>query len=332
MSTGSSIPYHLRQNKAVERILFEEQLKLLEPWLERENGKSIEEYRYISFGGPFLEDFKSIHRSLNINDMTSIENDENTLKRQEFNKPISCITLLDEPMDSTDFIDRDQFQKETILWLDYVNTEYVSQLNDIKNAVEKMGEFDILKVTFNANVSNIRTTEGSNLQQQRYQYFHDLIPNDYLPTDLDPDDFTYKNFHKVLVKTIKNAFDSGNYNKQNMEAKILSSFLYKDGQPMLTISCIMLSTARLHNFESTAKLKDWEFYYNDDNSVFDISLPSLSARERIEIERLLPEGDLNTIKQHLGYKITSKNTENDLLLKNFINYHARFPWFGKIAI
>ncbi|BDR15657.1 O-methyltransferase [Vibrio sp. STUT-A11] len=332
MSTGSSIPYHLRQNKAVERILFEEQLKLLEPWIEQTNNKPIKDYRYISFGGPFLEDFKSIHRNLNINDMTSIENDENTLMRQEFNKPISCIKLLDDPMDSTDFIDHDQFQKETILWLDYVNTEYVSQLNDIKNAVEKMGEFDILKVTFNANVANIRVEEGSNLQLQRYEFFQNLIPNDYLPTDLDPDDFTYKNFHKVLVKTIKNAFDSGNYNKSGMTAKILSSFLYKDGQPMLTVSCILLSHKNLLNFDQNAKLKEWEFYYNDDSSVFDISLPSLSARERIEIERLLPEGDLDAIKQHLGYRITNKKAENDLLLKNFIDYHARFPWFGKIAI
>jgi len=70
MSSGSTIPYHLRQNKAVERVLFEEQLKLVSTWLESLEATPIEKYRYIGFGGPFLEDFKSIHRNLKIEDMT----------------------------------------------------------------------------------------------------------------------------------------------------------------------------------------------------------------------------------------------------------------------
>lgn len=331
MSSGSTIPYHLRQNKAVERVLFEEQLKLLSPWLESLGVTPIAKYRYIGFGGPFLEDFKSIHRNLKIEDMTSIEYDENTLKRQEFNKPISCINLLDEPMNSSEFISVDQFLKETILWLDYVNTDYIAQLNDIKNTVEKMAEFDILKVTFNSNVANLPKQDTGSIQQQRYQYFDDLIPNEYLPADLDPDDFTNKNFHKVLIKTIKNALDNGLLYRQNLDAKILSSFVYKDGQQMLTVSCILLSKEKIEHFEHNSNLVNWEFYY-DQGNVFDISLPSLSVRERVEIERLLPHGDLDTIKAHLGFQITGNTSENDLLLKNFIDYHARYPWFGKIAI
>lgn len=331
MSSGSTIPYHLRQNKAVERVLFEEQLKLVSTWLESLEATPIEKYRYIGFGGPFLEDFKSIHRNLKIEDMTSIEYDENTLKRQEFNKPISCINLLDEPMNSSEFISEDQFLKESILWLDYVNVDYISQLNDIKNAVEKMSEFDILKVTFNSNVANLQQQGSGSIQRRRYQYFNDFIPNEYLPADLDPDDFTSKNFHKVLIKTIKNALDNGLLYRKNLVAKILSSFVYKDGQKMLTISCILLSEEKLNHFEHSSHLVNWEFYYAQGN-IFDISLPSLSVRERVEIERLLPHGDLDAIKSHLGFQVTGNTSENDLLLKNFIEYHARFPWFGKIAI
>lgn len=331
MSSGSTIPYHLRQNKAVERVLFEEQLKLLSPWLENVGANPIERYRYVGFGGPFLEDFKSIHRNLKIDDMTSIEYDEDTLKRQEFNKPISCINLLEQPMSSTDFINEDQFLKETILWLDFVNMNYVEQLNDIKTVVEKMAEFDILKVTFNSHVANVHKQGSGSIQQQRCQFFNDLIPNEYLPSDLDPDDFTTKNFHKVLIKTIKNALAHGLLYRTDLEAKVLSSFVYSDGQQMLTLSCVLLSPQNIDNFERNASFVNWEFYYSGDQ-VFDISLPALSVRERVEIERLLPNGDLATIKAHLGYKITQNSSDNDLLLKNFIDYHARFPWFGKIAI
>lgn len=331
MSSGSTIPYHLRQNKAVERVLFEEQLKLISPWLSNNGAQPIENYRYIGFGGPFLEDFKSIHRNLKIQDMTSIEFDANTLKRQEFNKPVSCIKLLSKPMSSTEFINKDEFEKESILWLDYVNVNYVSQLNDIKNAVQKMADYDILKVTFNANVANLKQQGSGSLQQQRHRYFEDLIANEYLPVTLESDDFTFKRFHRVLVRTIINAINSGLRSSTTLQAKILSSFLYKDGQQMLTVSCILLPTIKISDFELNCDLVNWEFYYDQDK-IFDISLPSLSVRERVELERLLPQGDLNTIKGCLGYQISNDLAENDILLKNFIEYHARFPWFGKIAI
>ncbi|ENC6732724.1 hypothetical protein ABKZ05_003442 [Vibrio navarrensis] len=330
MSSGTSIPYHLRQNKAVERILFEEQLKILDRWLIDVNANSIEKYRYVGFGGPFLEDFKSIHRNLKIVDMVSIELDEDTLKRQEFNKPVSCITLLNRPMKAEEFINNDPFSKETILWLDYVSTEYNSQLDDVRNAIEKMSEYDILKVTLNANAGNIQTS-NPNLQQGRLEVFEEKISNDYLPMHLQADDFTNKNFHKVLINSVVNALSAGTSNKPDLKAKLLSSFVYKDGQQMLTISCILLSDLKAKHFDQNSKLKDWEFYY-DGQHVHDISLPSLSARERIEIERLLPDGDLQAVKQRLGYKIVRGQNENDLLLENFIHYHARYPWFGKIAI
>lgn len=100
---------------------------------------------------------------------------------------------------------------------------------------------------------------------------------------------------------------------------------------MLTVSCILLPTAKIDDFELNCDIVNWDFYYDRD-SIFDISLPSLSVRERVELERLLPQGDLHAIKSCLGYQISNDVVENDILLKNFIEYHARFPWFGKIAI
>lgn len=295
MSSGSTIPYHLRQNKAVERILFEEKLKILDSWVAEKSDTPIERYRYVGFGGPFLEDFKSIHRNLNITDMVSIESDENTLRRQQFNKPISCIKLLPEAVTSSEFIASDQFEKKTILWLDYVNTEYVSQLDDVKNAIEKMSEFDVLKVTLNAHVANLKDKgRPETLQQDRLEFFEEKIPNEYLPSHLDSEDFTAKNFHKVLLKTIHNAFSAGTANKANVEAVILSSFVYQDGQRMLTATCILLSSENKNDFSETSKLKDWEFYYGKNQEIYDISLPSLSVRERVEIERLLPRGAWKT--------------------------------------
>lgn len=173
--SGSSIPYHLRQNKAVERALFLEQLHKINLWLDGKQLENLSAYRYIGFGGPFLEDFKSIHRELKITKMVSIEYDTDTLKRQEFNKPISCIELLEEPTTSTNFIASDGFCESSIMWLDYVNTDYQSQFDDLRNSIAKMAEYDILKVTLNSNVANIKVDTTEDLQRARQEIYRDKI-------------------------------------------------------------------------------------------------------------------------------------------------------------
>ncbi|MCS6177750.1 O-methyltransferase [Shewanella baltica] len=326
MSSGSTIPYHLRQNKAVERALFIEQLKFISLWLKDNGLAQLEQYRYVGFGGPFLEDFKAIHRELNITSMVSIEVDADTLKRQAFNRPISCIELVEEPMTSSTYIATDHFEKETILWLDYVNFDYNAQLNDVRNAIAKMSDFDILKVTLNANIANIKG-DPDNLQKSRLNAFVGKISSAFLPTEkLIPDNFTAQNFPSVLVKTVVNALNQGVLHKPNAKVNILSSFIYADGQKMLTLACMLTPS----DFDTSALL-EWEFSFKDEE-ILNISLPSLSTRERIEIERMLPQSGLDEIKSHLGYNIARQNIENDLLLSNFIKYYSRFPWFGKVVI
>ena len=79
----SFIPYHLRQNKAIDRNLFIELLRMINRRF------LIRKYEYISMGGPFLEDFKGIHASTGISKMTSFEMDRNTFLRQKFNRHLS---------------------------------------------------------------------------------------------------------------------------------------------------------------------------------------------------------------------------------------------------
>jgi len=64
--SGTSIPYHLRQNKAIDRYAFLELLSRIDRFC------NITEYSYIGFGGHSLEDFKYVHSRFGINNMTSI--------------------------------------------------------------------------------------------------------------------------------------------------------------------------------------------------------------------------------------------------------------------
>ncbi|MEJ7860903.1 MAG: O-methyltransferase [Pyrinomonadaceae bacterium] len=146
--SGANVPYHLRQNKAVDRNLFIELLNRLNRY------KSIEEYTYISFGGSFLEDFKLVHAHTGIGKMISLEADKNVYERQKFNMPINCIEPLCKK--SGEFISNHSFDGKNIVWLDYASpSEMESQLGETEYLITQLYDFDIVKITLNANANTL---------------------------------------------------------------------------------------------------------------------------------------------------------------------------------
>lgn len=174
--SGGYIPYHLRYNKAVERQAFIELLQRLTRY------RSIHEYRYISFGGPFLEDFKLMHTYFGMNDMQCIEGDENVYKRQQFNRPLDCITCINKLSDS--FIESYEFgDKKTILWLDYASPKQLKeQLLEYVKVLEKLDEGDIFKITLNADPESIcrNNAVGESLYIKRMDAFKSKV-HPYFP-------------------------------------------------------------------------------------------------------------------------------------------------------
>jgi hypothetical protein len=94
--SGENVPYYLRPNKFVERLLFIELLEHIGHF------KQLKEYSYVSMGGKFLEDFKLIHEHLNLKELFSVEVDGVTFGRQLFNRPLKFINCAKS--NSTDFL------------------------------------------------------------------------------------------------------------------------------------------------------------------------------------------------------------------------------------
>jgi hypothetical protein len=88
-TTQHTIPYQLRHHKAIDRSLFVNLLRKLDRYINI----NVSEYRYVGFGAPFLEDFKSMHVEFGITKMDCIEYNQNAYSRQEFNNPYSFVKL-----------------------------------------------------------------------------------------------------------------------------------------------------------------------------------------------------------------------------------------------
>ncbi len=298
------------------------------------NYTNISEYVYIGFGGPFLEDFKQVHNLLKVNKMISIEGDENVHRRQEFNKPLSCIDLGNAPEMSGDFINRYNFDDKTIIWLDYaMPSELNSQLNELVNLITKLKPKDIFKVTLNANPEFLgKNPEELDPRPHRYRRISDILTENFTPTNMEEGDVSFKKYPALLVKAMKRAVENGLKGRPDIRIHPLTSFVYKDGQQMVTLTAIVLENSNEEEaiFLNSSRIKNWPFYAGEWRAPKNINVPAMSLKERIHIESLLPEASVDNIHENLGYYIGSNSSGANVDLSNFIEYYKVVPWYSKV--
>ena len=327
MSSGGAIPYHLRPNKAVERGLFVESLRIIGKYLDIEN------YRYVGFGGPFMEDFKILHNELKISDMLCLEVEPNVRVRQNFNKPVSCVKLNEETMSSEEFLTQDDFQKSSIVWFDYVSFgEFYTQLSEVRELVSNLASGDVFKVTLNAHIPNLGKSETDRtLQEYRFNKFKKMVTEEYESRKAKVGMMTNKQFPLCMLYSLERAVSYAMFSSE-LEIVPISNFVYQDGQKMLTVMGVVLEKDKVGDFYSETKIEEWEYFSNGWGEVMNIDLPVLSARERLFVEQMLPDGRYNDIVDKLGYYIGESENESELKMKNFMQLYRAMPWFGKMVL
>ena len=331
--SGNSIAYQLRQNKAIERNLFIDLLGRVG------RVRNISGYEYIGFGGPFLEDFKALHASLRIRRMQSIEIDANTHKRQKFNTPFQFVKL--HHTTCADFFGQHQFSdKGTIVWLDYTDPKALrSQLDEFRSVVSNANYYDVIKITLNANPAGIqgKVPEGKTHQEFRLEVLNDTVA-DYLPYGTTEDDLVPKTYPMLLQRCIQQAVAGLSAGATNRYFQILASFVYADGQQMLTVTGIVLDASNkpaIAEFKKLSRLKHWQFSNLEWSDPTPISVPTLSAKERIKLDAFLPTNSkdpvvINRLRNKLGY-VPGKETDA-AELANYARYYRAYPHFSRVIL
>lgn len=330
MSAGGSIPYHLRQNKAIERHLFIELLRRLNNYI------NISDYEYIGFGGPFLEDFKQIHNMLKVNSMISLEIDPNVHARQTFNRPLSCINTGDSPESSGEFINRYDFNNATIIWLDYaIPSDLNKQLNELATLIGKLKPKDVFKITLNATPETLgRDPNEQDPKPYRLNRIRDILTENYCPINPVESDVSFKKYPAFLLKAIQRAVSAGLIGRSDISVIPLASFVYKDGQQMLTFTAIIIDNndEEMSRLYEATRITNWGFYNGTWINPKNINVPVMSLKERIHVESLLPEASANDINNHLGYFIGKNAAEANANWNNFIEYYKIVPWYSKVLL
>lgn len=341
--SGGSIAYHLRENKSIERNLFIDLLSRIGRF------KNISDYTYAGFGGPFREDFKAMHNALRVSKMISIEMDENVYKRQIFNLPARIIDS--RHCKSDEFIEKfDSIKGNSIVWLDYTSASTLNeQITEFRNLISKMQKFDIAKITINAHAAHLGNPENDKdqylqtLKQDNYRsHILSKRADNFWKDQIKVAEIQTNTYPKTLLKILKNSLNGLTGTVGPIYFQPLSSYTYQDGVKMLTLTGVILDAEndeeRQDFFEKT-RLKFWEFSNLDWAHPTEISVPSLSAKERMAIDALLPvqlapgESVGEHLENALGY--VPGATANDLakgrkLLENYARYYRAYPFFSRV--
>jgi hypothetical protein len=290
MSAGSSLPYRLRPNKAVDRELFLSLLVRLAPAL------SLENYQYVGLGGPFLEDFRLVHARLGLKAMTCVEAEKQVHQRQQFNCPIASIECVHKTLE--DYIDGHEFKVPAIIWFDYTEPKGITtQIERFARTVGTVPLGSVLRVTLNANPSSLGKPDPSELsieidgeessdravkptiQEWRLARFKERLGT-LFPSGLSAEGMSFKSYGPSLLRALKLAVEKEMLSFRDRRVVWALGTHYADGQAMVTAALVVCAAS---DTSVEGLVKEWEFY-----STLELphclDLPALSTLERLTME------------------------------------------------
>jgi hypothetical protein len=331
MSAGSSLPYRLRPNKAVDRELFLSLLMRLAPAL------SLEQYRYVGLGGPFLEDFRLIHARLGIAKMTCIETEEQVHRRQLFNRPVPSIVCVHSKLE--EYLDEHDFAEPVIIWFDYTEPRGITtQIERFARTIGTVPIGSVLRVTLNANPTSLGTPDPRDLsvevddeasedravrptiQEWRLERFRERLGS-LFPSGLTADGMIHKNYGVSLLRAVKLAVENEALSFRDRSIVWALATHYADGQAMVT-AALVVCPAEAHSIEQL--VKNWEFYTTTD-APHRLDLPALSTLERLTME------SNDDAKVKLDFELP-KSDMGENPFEVFKKFYRIYPHFSRVEL
>jgi hypothetical protein len=304
----------------VERRLFVDLLKYIGPSLP----VPLANYPYVGLGGPYLADFALLQDELGFAQMQSLETDSHVHKRQKFNIPHCRIAA--SRKSTGDFADAFVPRKPTIVWFDYSKAEWDVQIAESCDLMAKLPSLSIFKITL-ACVASRSGPLGRGTREERAHKLHELF-EDYGP--FEEEDITRNNLPKTLYGVLQKVVAYRFADNPHHAIKTLASFVYDDGTPILTVSLAVGEADHIDALIRKSQLHKWDFADLDWSGPKLINVPVLTLRERLAIDRLLPDTTPEAIFAEVKVALSAAKRENILALAQYAKYRKYAPLFVDI--
>jgi hypothetical protein len=279
-STGEArlpeAPYAFRPAKRIQRLMFCDALRTLRVL------RPMEEYQYIGFGHWQFVDFELMRREVGVRRMYSIERNTNDRARFEENMPFEEISLLFDTAFACLQGDEIDLSQPTIAWLDYTCPLDGSVLQDLRLLTERMPVGSVVAATLNCHPGR----EEGRLEALERKL---EVPGDIVEDDLDRDGLP-KVQRRVLVEQLEATA------QQRGDGARIEQFMflrYADGAPMAFWAGLVADESR--PVAATLSTLRRHEQFRDGEDFLDISVPHLSTREVIALNKDIREGSAPSV-------------------------------------
>ena len=225
--------------------------------------------------------------------MVCIEENEDTYKRQRFHRPCCASRLRIENVTLTSFLTHyEPNDAKSIFWLDYTGLEY-RHLEDYMTLLGKIAADSMVKITVRCEPGDYETIDQAEKFRRKFEA---LLPT---PGSIPPS--TIESFALLIQDMIQIASERTLPGAVPLMFQPISSFYYTDGTGMFTLTGVVC--LRSEQSSVIRAFQDWRFANLDWKRPRQISVPALSIKERLHLQRHLPRrGDAGkALRRSLGY-------------------------------
>lgn len=339
LSKSKHPAYHLRPNKAVDRLIFVEILRAFELLYPLDN------HVYIGFGGPFLEDFRLLAQVFPKLELISIENDEETLKRQLSHLCSSRMTALHSTFEQflATNLPSDQ---PVVVWADYTDMKREC-LVEAADIARRVTPGSVYKITVRAEspvpgILNLGRRRLKKIPKNKRTAFEKFCSDyrDRMAVDdisfghswFTWEGFSDSGFPELLFKMIRAVVEGSCSHPKTFIP--LHACKYSDGTIMLSLTgmfCLDDEREKIVNhFKSNCPVS-----CVSDCRVEEIDVPVLTTKERLSLDRILPTSccDGKVCVEKLGYLIDGDDSEAASVRKmgQYEKFYRLYPYFGRLV-
>lgn len=325
-------PYHLRPNKAIDRLTFVDILRAF--------GPEYAQFTYYSLAGPFLEDLRVMDYFFPDMQLISLESNFQTFKRQEFHKFSSRIILLNTSLG--DFLSAEyEPGNKDIFWLDYTDLKYI-RFEEFQVVLKKVPSGSVVRITLRAEPEiDLGQLKGrlpdealaevqAELEKTFEDEFYKVLPHPASGAFATPKEFA-RMVQLMVQRAASTALDTAGSKRDFLPVQ---STRYNDQTQMLSVTGIVCDRNEIT--ATREQLKSVRFTNFDWSEPTEINIPALSVKERLLLERHLPcpsdkdAGDI--LFEELQYKIHDSEKASKRQLSHYADYHRDYPNFVRISL
>lgn len=268
-------PYAFRPAKRIQRLMFCDALRALRML------RPVEEYQYIGLGHWQFVDFELMRREVGIRRMVSIERNTSLKARFEENLPFEEIELLFG--DAFECLQDDEVDLSlpTVAWLDYTVKLDAGVVRDLKLLVEKLPVGSVIAVTFNCHPDR---------EDQRLEALELKLE---VPGDVREEDLHRNGLPRVQRRILLEQLQAV-ANQRGAAIGQLMFLRYADRAPMAFWAGLLVDAEIAAGPVLDALRRHEQF--RDGEDFLDISVPHLSTREVIALNKDIREGATPSVR------------------------------------